>query len=32
VTATAPVTLAKVVRPATITLNGKAEMRVERCP
>jgi Flp pilus assembly protein TadG len=32
VTATAPVTLAKVVRPATITLTGKAEMRVERCP
>jgi Flp pilus assembly protein TadG len=32
VTASAPVTIAKVVRQATITLNGKAEMRVERCP
>jgi Flp pilus assembly protein TadG len=34
VTASAPLTLAKVLKltPATITLNGTAEMRVERCP
>jgi Flp pilus assembly protein TadG len=34
VTASAPITPAKILKltPGTITLTGKAEMRVERCP
>jgi Flp pilus assembly protein TadG len=32
VTATAPVTLAAILNVATVNLNGKATMRVERCP
>jgi Flp pilus assembly pilin Flp len=32
VTAAAPITLAAILNVATVTLNGKATMRVERCP